>query len=181
MDLNVRVSISFQQMITGCKKKIAYNRLYNNKKERKEIEIEIPAGIQSGKTFSFEKLGNSGGYLHNQVGRLNVIVVVQLSNQYQVRYPHLVKTIDVTLKQIMLEQEVKVETPYGFKTVKMRNQMNNDTVLRISGEGIKCRQRGFNVTGDLYLKIKINNPKHLNEQQKQKMKQFFDLLDEKNF
>ena len=186
VDLNVRISVTFEQMITGCKKKFAYNRRLNNKTVRQQLQIDIPQGVKSGQTFMFRGKGNSGGYLHNQVGNLNVIVVVQLSNQYQIMYPNLIKTQTVTLKQIMLEQQIQVTTPYGISKIQLRDTMSNDTTLRIQSQGIKYKQRFGYVSnspqvGDLYVKLKIKNPKKLNEQQKIKMKQFFESLDQNNF
>lgn len=188
-NLNVRVSITFDQMINGCKKKIAYNRKLNNKTVRQQLQIEIHQGVKSGETYIFRGKGNSGGYLHNQVGDLNVIIVVQLSNEYEIIYPNLLKTQQVTLKQIMLEEQVQVETPYGVSKIQLRDSMNNETTLRIAGSGIKYKRsysgyygnNNFNESGDLYVKLKIKNPKHLTEQQKIKMKQFFDSLNQNNF
>lgn len=188
-NLNIRVVISFEQMINGCKKTIAYNRKLNNKTVRQQIEIQIPKGIKSGETFTFPGKGNSGGYLHNQVGDLNVIVVVQLSNEYEIMYPNLIKTQIVTLKQIMLEQTVQVKTPYGISKIQLRNTMNNDTTLRIANAGIKFKKQiqyysmnnGVEQSGDLYIKLQVKNPKNLNEQQKIKMQEFFNSLNNNNF
>lgn len=188
-NLSVRVTITFDQMITGCKKKIAYNRRLNNKNVRQQLQIDIPYGVKSGQTFLYRGKGNTGGYLHSQVGDLNVIIVVQLSNEYEVMYPNLIKTQQVTLKQVMLEQQVQIKTPYGTSKIQLRNSMNNETTLRLAGSGIKYK-RNFNgyymnnnsqQHGDLYVKLKIKNPKHLTEQQKNKMKQFFESLNQNNF
>lgn len=180
-NLNVRVTISFQQMINGCTKKIAYNRKINNNIKRQQLQFKIPRGVRSGQQFTFQGRGNSGGYLHNQMGDLVVIVVVQLSNEYQVMYPNLIKTQEVTLKQVMLQEQVQIKFPHGVRTVKLRNQMNNDTTLRLAGSGIKYDLGSSQHSGDLYVKLKIKNPKNLNEQQKNKMKQFFESLDNSNF
>jgi DnaJ-class molecular chaperone len=63
-------------MIKGCKKTFNYNRNVNNKIKKEQITLDIPKGVQSGKVFSFANAGNSYGYLHNQFGKLDVIVVV---------------------------------------------------------------------------------------------------------
>ena len=178
-DVSVRISISFQEMINGCTKTFYYNRTINNKQQKKEFTINIPAGVRSGQVFSFSKQGNSYGYLHNQIGNLNVYVVVQLSNEYQVRYPHLIKTENVSLKQVMMEQIVEIKTPYGKHKVKLRNNMTDDTTIRIANAGIKSNKLQTN--GDLYVKIHIVYPTNLNSEQKEKMANFFMSLTKNNF
>ena len=77
-DINVKLEISFDQMINGCTKKIRYNRTVNNQKQIKQFTVNIPAGVKSGQTFSYSKQGNSFGYLHDQIGNLNIIILVKL-------------------------------------------------------------------------------------------------------
>lgn len=176
-NITIKLSISFEEMINGCKKTFNYNRHVNNKIKKEQLTIDIPKGVQSGKIISFLNAGNSYGYLHNQFGKLDVIIVVQLSNEYEIKYPNLIKEQNVTLKQIMLQENLNINTPYGNKTVKLKNTMNNDTILKIQEEGIHSSIG----KGDLYIKLKIKMPIRLNEEQKIKMQQFFESLTDNNF
>lgn len=190
LDLTVRIAISFEQMISGCVKKFAYNRKLNNKIVREQLELEIPKGVKSGQRFVFHGKGNTGGYLHNQTGELQVVVVVQLNNDYEIIYPNLIKTQVVTLKQIMLQQQLQIDTPHGINKIQLKNTMDNETTLRIPNCGIKYKNQTYafmrsnnqiQQSGDLYIKLKVKNPKKLNEEQKKKMEDFFLSLNDNNF
>lgn len=176
-NINLRLTISFEQMISGCEKTISYDRYINNNLQKQKLKINIPAGIRSGTVFTYSKKGNSYGYLHGDIGELIITIVVQLSHQYEIQYPDLIKKQNFTFKQIMLQQSVDVQTPYGLTKVKLDSSMANCIMLRIKDKGIK-HQNGY---GDLYLRIQIINPKNLNEIQKNKLKQFLELLNNDNF
>lgn len=175
-DVNCSVVLSFEEMINGCQKKIKYYRNVYNKRTLEQTVIEIPKGLRQGTCL---KVSNKGNVTQRGCGNLIVQIHVDNESQFTINYPNLQCTCEITLQQSILGDNIEVKTPYDNTTIKIPQYIKNGDVFRIRNKGIFCRQ--INNNGDLFVNIKIKNPKNLNEQQTKKFKQFVSLLNQSNY
>lgn len=154
------LNITFKESILGTKKKIKIPK-ESSEASRGEIEIDIPAGIESGQKLKLSGYGEAveGG----QAGDLYLVISVIPHELYRKEGYHLVRTLEVKLTDAILGAKYKIETLEREVTVKIPKGIRSGTLLRIKGEGVRASafQRG-----DILLEVKVLIPNSLNKEQK---------------
>ncbi len=154
------LKITFKESILGTKKKIKIPK-ESSEASRGEIEIDIPAGIESGQKLKLSGYGEAveGG----QAGDLYLVISVTPHELYRKEGYHLVRTLEVKLTDAILGAKYKIETLEREVTVKIPKGIRSGTLLRIKGEGVRASafQRG-----DILLEVKVLIPSSLNKEQK---------------
>ncbi len=154
-------------------------------KRSKNIEVDIPAGINAGETISYRGLGNAGSK-GGPAGDLLVTVSIKkhavfTRNGYDVHLDIPVTFVQATLgaeiEIPMLDSEKKYEL--GKMTYTIPEGTQPGTVTRLKGKGIphiRSSQRG-----DMVLKINVEVPKNLSSEQKETIKKFAQQSGETNY
>ena len=154
-------------------------------KRAKNIEVDIPAGINSGETVSYRGLGNSG-FKGGPAGDLLVTVSIKrhpvfTRNGYDV---HL--DVPVTFVQAVLGAEIEIpvldsEKKYepGKMTYTIPEGTQPGSIVRLKGKGIPHIRSGQR--GDMVLKITVEVPKNLSNEQKETIRKFADECGETNY
>lgn len=158
-DLQYNLSITLEESVFGAEKKIALQR--GGKIE--EMNVRIPAGINSGKKLRLAGKGEPGlnngpaGDLYLHINILPHPVFARDGNDI-----YLEKTI--TYSQAVLGCTVDVSTLDGsVKRVKIPPGTQNNTKIRMKGLGVPAI-RG-NTAGDQYVKINVDIPRKVNDVQ----------------
>lgn len=87
--------------------------------------------------------------------------------------------IPISFTQAALGGEIDVPTLEGSVKYNIPEGTQNDTVLRIRGQGIQqLRSSG---KGDLFIKVRVEVPKRLSDKQKDLLRQFEDSLTGKEY
>ncbi len=161
--IQLSLALTFKESIFGTKKKIKIPS-QSAMASKKEVEIDIPGGIEHGQKM---KLSGYGEPAENgqagQPGDLYLVITVPEHPIYQKEGYHLVRTLDVKLTDAILGAKYEIETLDGNVTVKIPKGINTGTLLRVKGEGVRVSafQRG-----DILLQVKVLIPDSLSKEQK---------------
>ena len=121
------------------------------------LSVNIPKGITDGTKLTLRGKSESGGDLH-----LNIHI--ETDPVYEINGYDLTREIKVPVYDAVLGKDLTVETLTGQVTVKMPPGIQDGQKLRLRGKGMPKRD-GSN--GDLFVKVKIEIPRHLNSRQKE--------------
>jgi len=134
----------------------------------KNVEVKLPAGIDSGDTIHVREAGDSGG-LGTQHGSL--YIKIQVANDPVFRRDgadvHVDKKISFT--QAMLGGKVEVPTLNGKTEVKIPKGVQPGHVVVLRGKGLPNLSGYF---GDQYVRFQIHFPSVVTERQRALLEEF---------
>ena len=126
-----------------------------------EISVQIPAGVESGSTFTMR---GKGEYIKNGIsGDLYIRVLVDNDSKWKRGGDNLVSDIEIKLTDGILGFEKTIDTPLGQEKIKIEPGTNNGDKILVKGKGFV----GHRGKGDMILFVKINQVKKLNKKQKE--------------
>ncbi len=154
-------------------------------KRAKNIEVDIPAGINAGETVSYRGLGNAGTK-GGPKGDLLVTVSIK-------RHPIFTRTnydvnleVPITFVQATLGADIEIPVldpdkkyELGKITYTVPEGTQPGTVVRMKGKGIPHVRSG--VRGDMLVKLTVEVPKNLSSEQKEIISRFADASGESNY
>ncbi|MFV0440294.1 MAG: molecular chaperone DnaJ [Lachnospirales bacterium] len=138
------------------------------------IKIEIPKGINTGQSIRIRGKGAMG---ENGGTQGDLLVVVNLMpHEYYVRKGNdIFLDLPITFVQATLGADVEIPTIYGNDSYSVRAGTQTDTVVTLKSKGVPD-VRNNRYVGDMYVKFKVQIPKSLNEEQKQKLMDFAEAM-----
>ena len=139
----------------------------------KTITVKIPAGIDDEQIVSVQGRGNAG-FNGGPSGDLLVVVGVRPDPLFERDGYDVWCEIPITYAQAALGDSITVPTVDGKIKYTVAAGTQPGTVFRLKGRGIQSvRGRG---KGDGYVKVVVEIPKNLNNQQKEALEKFEGLL-----
>lgn len=138
-------------------------------RKTKTIEVDIPAGIDNGQMI---KLGGQGelGTRGGPRGDLYIEVNVQSHPLFTRDGYDVYLEMPITFAQATLGDKIQVPTLDGKVEYEVPEGTQTGTVFRLREKGIpKLRS---NSRGDQYVKVIIDTPKKLNDEQKELLRKF---------
>ncbi|MDO5707370.1 MAG: molecular chaperone DnaJ [Andreesenia angusta] len=152
-------------------------KCHGSGKERKTkiFNIDIPAGVYTGAYIPLREegeLGEKGGPRGDLLVHINVL-------------PHDIFTrdnddirceISIPFTIAALGGDIKIPTLNGDMDYYIKEGTQTGTVFRFRNKGIKNVRTGK--PGDQYVKVKIITPKKMNEEQKDKLREFAEAMGE---
>jgi len=146
--------------------------------KRKKVSVGIPAGIDDGQTLGVRNEGNVGTN-GGMKGDLNVRISVRKDSLFERRGYDIHCDIPITYSQAVLGAEVEVPTIDGNVKLTIPEGTQPETTMRLKGKGVKRLQREGR--GDQLVKVVLEVPRKLSNQQKDFVKQLDGMFTEKNF
>ncbi len=138
-------------------------------KERNEVKIDIPAGVYTGARLRKSGAGNAGvnggGY-----GDLYVVIYVAPHERFEREDNNLYTDIKVRFTLAALGGEVEVNTLTSKAVLKIPAGTQPNTVLKMKGMGMPNLRGGGK--GDLFVRINIEVPTKLTDEQRTKLEEF---------
>lgn len=166
-DLHAQVEISFDEAVFGAKKLI---RLRNDNGEIQSYEVNIPAGIDSGKTIRLKGKGQPG--IHGgEAGDLLLKVTVREKTGYRREGKDIYTTLTIPFTTAVFGGEVRVHTLYGDVLCTIKAGTQSGTKIRLKGKGIPVMDHPSE-RGDQYAAVQIQIPMDLTPKARQKLKEF---------
>jgi molecular chaperone DnaJ len=141
-----------------------------------EIKLRIPPGVETGSRLRSTGNGEAG-FRGGPAGDLYVVLHVQAHEFFQRDGDDLLCEAPVSFVQAALGAEIEVPTIDGKVAIKIPAGTQPGTAFRVKGKGVKNLQ-GYG-HGDLHVRIQVEVPKHLNAEQKAKLREFGALYDGK--
>ena len=142
-------------------------------RKTKKVKLKVPAGIDHGQTITLRGEGNRGKN-GGPSGDVYVTVYIKPDKLFTRNGYDVHCVVPITFVEAALGTELEVATLHGKVKVKIPEGTQHGTSFRLRGEGID-RLRGTG-RGDQYVKVSVEVPKHLNNNQKKLLKEFGESL-----
>jgi len=163
-DMTYQLLVSLEDILNGAEKQIS---LRTNGKAQ-NVSVKVPKGIEEGKKLRLKGKGGKspdGG----QPGDLYLKVELEQHDRYERDGEDLIYYKNVSYSDACLGAKIEVETLDHKKfMVTVPAGTNGDSRLRIKGQGLPSGPIGDR--GDLYVKIAVNIPDKLTEEQAEAVK-----------
>lgn len=130
---------------------------YSLKLGARTLSVNIPKGITEGTKLTLRGKSDTGGDLH-------LTIHIETEAGCEISDYDLTREISVPVYDAVLGKDIAVNTLWGEVVVKMPPGIQYGQKLRLRGKGLPKRD-GSN--GDMYVKIKIDIPRHINEHQRE--------------
>lgn len=140
--------------------------------------VKFPAGVDDGAVRTLSGQGEPG-LRGGPAGDLYVYVNVRPHKFFKRDHFDLHCEIPISFTQAALGEQVDIPTLEGSVKYDIPEGTQNDTVFRIRGQGI-TQLRGTG-KGDLYIKVRVEVPKRLNDKQKDLLRQLENSLTGKEY
>jgi len=150
---------------TPCSK---CNGLGRVKAERK-ISVKIPPGVQDGMRLRVTGEGEAG-LRGGPRGDLYVYIEVMAHPIFEREDDDIICEVPVSFSQVVFGAEIEVPTLGGKAKMTLPKGTQSGKVFRLKEKGI-VRLRGYG-RGDQYVKIVVETPTNLNDEQKHLLKEF---------
>ncbi len=132
------------------------------RRKEEEVEIRIPAGIESGEMIRMTGMGEA--IRHGTAGDLYVKINVTPHHTFKRDRMNLLMDMEVKLTEALLGGERKIETLDGPVTVKIPEGIASGTVLRVKEKGVMS---GRGKRGDLMIQVTVKIPTKLSKKSKE--------------
>ncbi|NLJ87804.1 MAG: molecular chaperone DnaJ [Epulopiscium sp.] len=142
----------------------------------KNIEVDIPAGIDHGQSIRIQGKGEPGER-GGPNGDLLITVYIKEHPIFERRGNDVYCEIPITFVQATLGGELVVPTLDGNVQYTIKEGTQTGTVFRLKGKGIP-HIRNPKVRGDQYVEVKVDVPTKLNEAQKKALLEFANISGE---
>ncbi|MFT7615967.1 MAG: molecular chaperone DnaJ [Candidatus Woesearchaeota archaeon] len=142
-------------------------------RKTKNIEVAIPAGIESGQRLRVRGEGEAGS-LGGPMGDLFVEVHIAASDLFERNGDDVILRAPITYIQATLGDHIEIPTLIGKADLKIPAGTQGGTLFKMKGKGIP-RMRGFGA-GDQYVKVDIEVPKSLSKKQKEALIEYEKVL-----
>ena len=166
-DLNAEVTVGFDEAAFGGKKVI---RLQSSNGGVQNYEVNIPAGIESGKSIRLKGKGYPG-VGGGEAGDLLLKVNVQDKPGYKREGRDIYTTVNISFTTAVFGGEAKVHTIYGDVLCNIKPGTQSGTKIRLRGKGIVAMNNP-SVHGDEYATVQIEVPTNLTPEARRKLKEF---------
>jgi molecular chaperone DnaJ len=140
----------------------------------KQIEIKIPAGVETGSRLRVtgEGEGGTGGGPH---GDLYVVIHLTEHERFERQGHNLYVAVPVSFAQAALGAEINVQTLDGQQNLKIPAGTQTGTVFRLKNQGMPVL--GGRGKGDLFVSATVITPTTLTREQRKVLEQLADLDD----
>lgn len=172
LDLQTGITISFEESVLGCTKRIRVSDPNDRAKGSSILEVKIPEGIEDGKTLRMRGKGRSDGAGHT--GDLLLVVHVAESSIYTREGNDIYTTAQIPFDTAVLGGYATFPTVYGNVAAKIPAGTQSCSRIRLRGKGIK----NGSICGSEYVTVEVTVPKDLTPSERCKFKAFSDLYNE---
>jgi molecular chaperone DnaJ len=140
------------------------------KRQRRTVQVSIPAGIADGQTLRLSGQGEAG-IKGGPPGDVYVAVRVQLHSQLRREADNLLLNISISFKQASLGDTVSVPTLDGQASLKIPAGTQTGTILKMAGKGMPHLQRSGR--GDELVTVTVQTPAKLTKDQRKALEELF--------
>jgi molecular chaperone DnaJ len=142
-------------------------------KETHKIKVKIPAGVDNDSQLRIRQEGEVGT---SSRGDLYVVIEVAPHPVFERHNNDVLTTINISLVKAILGAEVEVPTLFGNVSMKIPAGTQSGRIFRLKGKGIAdLHSRGI---GDELVKVNVEIPTRLSNEQRRLMEEFAKLSGE---
>lgn len=145
-------------------------------KKEESVTIDIPAGVQDGNYMTLSGEGNTGKR-KGETGDLIVIFKEQNHKFFTRSGNDIIVTCVITWPQAVLGAEIEVPTLSGKVSFKINSGTDNGKIYRLRGKGLPVLHGHRH--GDQLIQIKIETPSQMDRDEKNLIKELYQLYSKK--
>ncbi|MCB0351660.1 MAG: DnaJ domain-containing protein, partial [Bdellovibrionales bacterium] len=166
-DLRYNLTVSFEEAATGCEKNIRFIRKRNNKDDSANLLVSVPAGVNNGQRLKLKGEGDSGSH-GGAAGDLYVIVNLSEHLLFKRQGSNVLMDLPISFVDAIAGTELEVPTLTGRASLKVPSNTHPGQVFRLRGKGFP--NIGGGAMGDMLLRVVVDVPVDLTEEQIQAVK-----------
>ena len=133
------------------------------------LSVKIPKGVKEGQKIRLKGEGKIDAY--GRKGDLYFVIKFK-DNEYSIDGEDVTKSVEITPSQAVMGCKKDVETLHGVIGIKIPPETRSGKILRLKELGLPKKTGGF---GNLNLKVMINIPETLTNEQKELYKRLSEL------
>jgi molecular chaperone DnaJ len=145
-------------------------------RETRELEVTIPAGVDSGSRLRLRGEGEPGEF-GGPPGDLYVVIYVEEDKVFSRSGQDLILTTEVTFVQAALGDKIEVPTLDEPVDLEVPKGIESGEILRIPALGLP--RPGTSRRGDLLVEVRVKTPTKLSKKQEELLREFDRLEEEK--
>ncbi len=158
--------ITFDKACDTCKGKAIVRK-------KKIININVPAGVDNGQVMNLGGEGNLGSN-NGPRGDVHVKFRVKRHEIFERDGYDIHCDVPITFAQAALGDELIVPTVDGKVKYTIKEGTQTDTVFRLKDKGVP--RLHSNLRGDQYIRVVVETPKNLTQEQKDILKKFAEAM-----
>ena len=166
-DIHADIQVNFDAAAFGKKETI---HLKDENGKVQALEVNIPAGIETGQSIRLKGKGTPG-YNGGTAGDLFLKVTVSEKPGFKRDGQDIFNTVTIPFITAVLGGDVTVPTIYGNVRCSIKPGTQSGSKLRLRGKGI-VSMKNSSVHGDQYTTVEVQVPKNLSPKAKQKLMEF---------
>lgn len=141
---------------------------------RKKLKVTIPAGIDDGQCIRMSGAGEPGTN-GGERGDLLVEAVVSKHPVFVRKDMNIYSTVPISFAKAALGGPIIIKTVDGQVEYEVKAGTQTDTKVRLKGKGVPSL-RNKAVRGDHYVTLVVQVPDRMNEEQRQALRRFDELM-----
>lgn len=168
-DLRYTLNISFEEAAAGTEKTISFIRQRGGKEDAAKLAITVPAGVKNGQRLKLRAEGDAqvnGG----TPGDLYVIVNIQEHQLFKRVENDVHMDLPLSFQDAVLGTVADIPTLTGKSSLKVPPGTPSGQVFRLKGKGFAAV--GEAGAGDMLVRVVIDVPRDLTEEQRELLKKF---------
>ena len=138
----------------------------------KQMEVKIPAGVETGSRLRVQSEGESGSQ-GGPPGDLYVVIHVAEHEQFERQGANLYASVPISFAQAALGAEIQVQTLDEQEKLKIPLGTQTGTVFRLKGKGMPVL--GGRGKGDLFVAVTVITPTSLTREQRKLLEQLAEV------
>jgi molecular chaperone DnaJ len=172
-DLRYTLNISFEEAAAGADKAIGFIRQRGGKEETAKLSVTVPAGVKSGQRLKLRGEGDAspGG---GTPGDLYVIVNIQEHSLFKRVENDVHLDLPVSFVDAVSGTNVEIPTLTGRASLKIPPGTPSGQIFRLKGKGFASV--GGPGVGDMLVRIVIDVPRELSDEQRDLLKKLSSTL-----
>lgn len=163
-DLRYTLTVSLEEAATGTEKKISFVRHRHGKEDTARLSITVPAGVKAGQRLKLRGEGDLPPGA-NKAGDLYVIVQFQEHPLFKRKDNDVLMELPVSFVDALLGTKVEIPILSGKAQLTIPPGTHTGQMFRLKGKGFP--DIGGYAPGDMLVKILIDVPNDLSEDEKQ--------------
>ncbi len=167
LDLKTAMTISFREAALGCTKTIMMDP-GSGKGTSGKLQVQIPSGIDEGQSVRLKGKGQTSS--SGKKGDLLISIHIMPDDTYTRKGLDVYTTVRIPFETAALGGEAYIPTLHGDVSCRIPEGIQSGKQIRLKQKGI----RKGSMTGDEYVEIEIDVPKHLTAEEKRLLQAFAD-------
>ncbi len=172
-DLRYTLGISFEEAATGTEKTISFIRQRGGKEETSRLQVTVPAGVKPGQRLKLRGEGDASA-AGGATGDLYVIINIQDHSLFKRVDNDVHMDLPLNFVDAIMGTTVEIPTLTGKASLKIPAGTPSGQLFRLKGKGFASVNGPG--AGDMLVRIVIDVPKELTDEQKELLKKFSSSL-----